>query len=223
MSELSIHVDESGDKGTTSKYYIITLVLHDQRDSLRQDIAQYEQVLLQRSLPNLAFHLSPLINGNDDYARFGIEDRSKFLSAFRTFTEHLPFRYHTIAYKKEEFSGADALLVRMKRDLVNFLFDNLSYFQSFDTVKVYYDNGQPLVTSALHQAVDYAIAKEAIIYREASPINYRLLQVADYACGVELTAIKYKAHEQTSTDSIFFGKWADFKRNHLKKLRKHLL
>lgn len=49
------------------------------------------------------------------------------------------------------------------------------------------------------------------------------MQVADYACGIELTAIKYQAHEQTATDNIFFGKWADLKRNHLKKLRRHAI
>lgn len=49
------------------------------------------------------------------------------------------------------------------------------------------------------------------------------MQVADYACGVELTAIKYQAREQTATDAIFFGKWSDFKRNHLKKLCRHIL
>jgi hypothetical protein len=56
-----------------------------------------------------------------------------------------------------EFRTSDSALARMKRNLVAFLFDNLVYFQSFDTVKVYYGNGQPLVTTALHQAVDYAL------------------------------------------------------------------
>jgi hypothetical protein len=30
----------------------------------------------------------------------------------------------------------------MRRDLVIFLFDNLGYFQRYDTIKVYYDDGQ---------------------------------------------------------------------------------
>lgn len=193
MSELSILVDESGDMGTVSRYYLITLVFHDQRDLLSKRIKSYEQACRQSSLPNLVFHMSPIINAHDEYARMGTLERRKLLSLFRSFTDHLPFRYHTFAYRKSEHPNSDALLARMKRDLVNSLFDNLAYFQSFDAVKVYYDNGQPLVTSALHQAVDYALAKDAVIYRDASPAGYRLMQVADYACGVELTAIKYKA------------------------------
>ena len=37
----------------------------------------------------------------------------------------------------------------MRRDLVNFLFDNLETFQSYDAVKVYYDNGQKSKVAAL--------------------------------------------------------------------------
>lgn len=223
VSELSILVDESGDMGTVSKYYLITLVFHDQSDSLLPRITSYELALGQRSLPNLAFHLSPLINAHDEYSHMGTNERRKLLSTFRSFADHLPFRYHTFSYKKSEFPNNDSMLSRMKRDLVVFLFDNLDYFQSFNTVKVYYDNGQPLVSTALHQAIDYALSRDAVVYRDASPANYRLMQVADYACGVELTAMKFQVHEQTATDAIFFGKWADFKRNHLRKLRRHLI
>ncbi len=223
MSELSILVDESGDMGTVSKYYLITLVFHDQRDSLTKRIRTYEQSLRQESLPDQVFHLSPLINAHDDYANMDSRKRKRLLSLFRAFTDHLPFLYRTFAYRKAEYSNNEALLNRVKRDIVNYLFDHLEFFQSFDTVKVYYDNGQPLVTSALHQAIDYALSRDAVVYRDASPTKYRLLQVADYACGIELTAIKYNNREQASTDALFFGKWADFKRNHIRKLRKHLL
>ena len=39
----------------------------------------------------------------------------------------------------------------MKRDMVNLIFDNLEYLQRFDKVKVYYDDGQFIVTS--HDAI----------------------------------------------------------------------
>lgn len=133
MSELFIQVDESGDMGTVSKYYLITLVFHDQHDSLSQRISTYEQALRERSLPDVVFHMSPLLNAHDDYRNMTPEERRGLLSVFRSFIDRLPFRYHTLAYRKAEFPSNDALLTRMKRDLVVFLFDNLAYFQSFDT------------------------------------------------------------------------------------------
>ena len=61
----------------------------------------------------------------------------------------------------------------MKRDLINWLFDNLEFFQSFESIRIYYDKGQKKITSLLHGAVEYALSKEALIFRNASPVDYR--------------------------------------------------
>ena len=82
-----------------------------------------------------------------------------------------------------------------------------------------YQKGQ-ILTQALHDAAEYAIAREAVVFRSASPSEYRLSQAADYACAVELTALKYREHEETPTDRRFFGAWSSFKRNVLKTVRR---
>lgn len=71
-------------------------------------------------------------------------------------------------------------------------------------MKVYYDGGQHAATQALHDAVEYAIAHEAVVFRSATLSEYRLSQAADYACAVELTALKYREYEETPTDCRFF-------------------
>lgn len=43
------------------------------------------------------------------------------------------------------------------------------------------------------------------MYRRASPLDYRLSQVADYICTLELAALKFDAGETTATDEAFFG------------------
>ena len=43
--------------------------------------------------------------------------------------------------------------------MVNLIFDNLEYLQRFDKVKVYYDDGQYIVTKSLHDASEYAPAQ----------------------------------------------------------------
>lgn len=79
------------------------------------------------------------------------------------------------------------------------------------------------IAESLHRAVEYALSKDAVVYRSAQPSEYRLSQVADYICTMELTAIKYAEHAATATDEKFFGKWSDFKKGILKETRKKLV
>ena len=221
MRELSIFVDESGSQGGHSRYCLVTLLMHDQDDSIAENIASYEECLRNADLPNLPLHASPLMNGNDDYEGMDMEDRKKMLGAFEGFVRGIPCTYKAFSYKRSEVSTAEKFIARFKRDLVVFLTDKLDYFQSFDKVKIYYDNGQHMVTSALHGAIDYMLSKDAILYRMASAQEYRLFQAVDYLCTLELTDLKYHDKELTATDIKVFGEdYQAFKRNHLKKIRR---
>ena len=85
------------------------------------------------------------------------------------------------------------------------------------------DDGQGMVTDTLHAAFEYALGKQAIVYRDCDPVHFRLQQIADFICEIELAAIKYEANEVGGTERIFFGTNRDFKKNYLKKLRKKRL
>lgn len=65
MTELSIFVDESGEWGKRSEYYLITLVLHVQSESIKDPIEKYERHLEDTGLPDIPFHAGPLFNGHD--------------------------------------------------------------------------------------------------------------------------------------------------------------
>ncbi len=49
--------------------------------------------------------------------------------------------------------------------------------------------------------------------------DYRLEQVADYRCTIELALVKYEAKEDGETYNKFFGGIGSFKRNWLKQAR----
>ncbi len=221
--EISIFVDESGEIGTESKYYLLTLLFHEQCESIGEALNLYERTLSKKSLPDIPLHASPLMNGNDEYANLDIQERKQLLQAFFVMLQHLPIAYKTFSYKKSEFENADKLVVRMKRDVIDLMFDNLDYLHDFGLVKIYYDNGQTSVTNALHAAIEYALSANAIVYREGTPREYRLSQAADLLCTLELSAIKYATGEQSKTDERFFGGSQSFKKNWLKKIRKKLL
>lgn len=79
------------------------------------------------------------------------------------------------------------------------------------------------VNESLHDAIEYALASNAVMYKDGSPKDYRLAQAADLICALELTALKFEANEHNKTDDRFFGAFGNFKKNYLKKIRKMLL
>lgn len=223
MKEISIFADESGEPGARSKYYLLTLVFHDQADRLDEPIRLYEQALRDKGLPDIPLHSSPCMNGHEDYEGLDLATRKALLSAYFVMLQHMPIRYKTFAYDKSEFVTLGALEARMKRDIVLLVFDQLDYFQGFDLAKIYYDDGQRIVTCAMHDAFEYALSRNALLYRDATPTDYRLAQAADLICAIELTAIKAMAGERTKTDEKFFGMSANFKKNWLRSIRKKRL
>ena len=73
--ELSIFVDEGGDRGGKARYYLLTLLFHDQADSIAEAVTGYEAKLAGADLPNIPFHSEPLMNGHKDHEFLGIEQR----------------------------------------------------------------------------------------------------------------------------------------------------
>ena len=54
--ELSIFMDESGDRSGRTRYYLITLVFHDQSDGIIGDINRYKMRLTENGLPSRSEH-----------------------------------------------------------------------------------------------------------------------------------------------------------------------
>lgn len=195
-------------------------MFHDQDDDILEAFEHYEQRLAIKGLPDIPLHAQPLLNGNDAYRALPASFRQRLLTEFFFMTKRLPIRYATFLYKKADFNSLDKLEHRIRRDIVNVLFDHAEYLQQFDLVKIYYDGGQALISKALRGAIDYSLAHNAVVYRPATPTDYRLAQVADLICTIELTAHKYQVHEETPTDKRFFRDSRSFRKNYLKQIRR---
>lgn len=223
MRELSIFIDESGDVGDCSEYYLVTFILHDQSTDISEGIRKYQEALSNAGLQEKTFHFAPVLRGHEQFENLGIEARKGYLIRFHILVEKMPFRYFTLSYRKSQVANVYALAESIEKDLVRFLREHLAYFQQFDKVKVYYDNGQRVVTYAVHQAVRTCLARSAAVYRKALSRDYHLSQVADYVCGIELAALRHEKHTDNPTDHRFFGDRRSFSRNYLRKVRKKLL
>ncbi len=183
-----------------------------------------EQNLRTKELPIIPFHASPLMYGKDAFRNMDMETRKKLFANFEAFCRRAPFTCTTFLYRRNEVPDPSNFITRFKRGLVIFLTDNLEYFQQFELVKIYYDNGQQMVTEALHGALDFILYKESVLYRAASSKEYRLSQVADCVCAIELVNLKFLNNELTETDTKMFGtNYSAFKKNHLRHIRRKLL
>lgn len=222
MRELSIFIDESGDKSIQPRYFLLTLVFHDQAFSINQNVRIYQSALASASLPSIPFHFEPLINGRKSYASLDISQRKRLLVAFNVFVQRLPILYKTFAYQRCEYSSPTRLQQKIERDATSFLLDNLAYFQQYEKIKIYYDNGQQIVRESLKRAISAAISKQAIEHRKTTMEEYHVAQVADYLCAIELAALKYNAKENGGTYEKFFGGSGAFKKNWLKQARRKL-
>lgn len=219
MKEVSCFVDESGSDNLRDRYYLVALVLHDQSDPIAHEIERYEASLRDRGLPDIPLRAGPLMTGHEDYEGMTIADRKRMLSSFHVFFRNIPIRYTCIGLRLSEYADAERVEAAMRRGISDFLFDHLEYFQGFDEVKIYYDNGQATVAHALHRAMDFALSKDAVVYRAAAPEKYRLSQAADYVCTMELAALRYRDKRATATDEKFFGGWSQFKKGILREMR----
>lgn len=159
MRELSIFIDESGSDDLRERYYLVAFVFHEQDFSIGEGIRKYERAVAESGLPLLPFHASPLMNGKDQFKDLDISERKRLFSLFRVMFRHLPISYKVFVFKTHRYRTLKQIADAMRREIIDFIFDNLSWFQQFDAVKIYYDGGQGSVSSALHKAIDYALAK----------------------------------------------------------------
>ena len=223
MKELSVFVDESGDKSMQARYFLVSVVLHDQANKIAEKINAYEQSLAMADLPNIPFHSEPLLNGHEGYAALSLSQRKKLLYSFNVLVQRLPIQYTTFVYKHREHKDPEILAQHIERDLTALINEHLRLFIDFDKVKIYYDNGQKLVRQALHGAFSSCLSQNAVIRKKTTMTEYRLAQVADYLCTIELAAVKYAAKENGGTYDKFFGGVGSFKKNWLKQARRKLL
>lgn len=88
-----------------------------------------------RGLPDIPFHASPLMNGKGQYSGLDLRTRKMLLGSFRVFFRHTPVRCHAFACTTKQPASLEKLAGTMRRDLVNFPFDNLAELRAYDAVK----------------------------------------------------------------------------------------
>lgn len=221
MKELSIFIDESGDFGEYdyhSPYYIIAMIMHDQSINISKPIEQLDYELAQLGFSNHCIHTGPIIRQEEEYRYLDIAIRKKIFNKMVAFVRQINFTYQCFHIEKKHISDVNEVSTKLSKSISAFIKEHYSLFLSYETVKIYYDNGQTelsrILASVFHNLLPH------VEFRRVIPSEYRLFQVADFICTFKLLELKSEKQSLSKSEIRFFGNPRDFKKNYLKPLHK---
>ncbi len=224
MRELSIFIDESGDFGEVKErpsYYLVTMVFHDQTIDLSKEIEVLEESIRTAGFAVEYIHTGPLIRREQIFTAYSVNERRKLLYKMLYFYNRCDIHHDTVVVNRKEAGDRIALSGRLSKEITRMISKHSAYFAQFNKVIVYYDNGQ-IELSAILNAVLSALFNE-VEFRKAEPQKYRLLQVADFVCSMELLKIKRREKRLSKSEEKFFYKPQELKKPFLKSLEEKRL
>ena len=174
--ELSVFVDESGsfDSQTIpSRFYVVSLVFHDQSISIAQRIAALEESLTRLGLPALCFHAGPIIRREDKFRELEIGVRRKIFNAMTAFARTAPAFCKSFCVDKRYCSSPEAIRKSLVAQIRDYLTAHGDEFSKYECVKIYYDNGQAQVKGILTEVFKTLSAEFPV---NVTPERYRLFR-----------------------------------------------
>ena len=129
-----------------------------------------------------------------------------------------PITYETIAVNRKEAIDKVALSGKLAKEINYIITKNREYFEKFEKIIIYYDNGQIELSSILNAI--FSIQFSDVEFRKAEPQKYRLLQAADFICSMELLKIKADEKRLSNSEKKFFYKPQELKKTFIKGIKK---
>lgn len=222
--QLSIFIDESGDFGMYqphSPYYLVAMLFHDQRNDIGHAAG-----LLDNQIKNLGFephalHTGPIIRREGNYINRTIDERKRLLNALIHFCRRVEVQYTILHVDKRECADVIELTARISKHIRAFVDRHNSFLRYYDEVIVYYDNGQIELTRILTSTLSVLLAN--VTFRRVTPSEYKLFQLIDMFCSLELTAMKFGTKTASRSELEVFHNSRDFNKDYLKKIRRKRL
>lgn len=194
------------------------MVFHDQNKSINYNIDILNKKLEELKCNKFAIHTEPLIRKEESYINLSPNERRNIFTKLFYFTLKCDIYYKSFIYNKKKFNNQFDLQARIAKDMAIFVKKKLEYFQSFDEVILYYDNGQYQLTSLLNTLLAMTISNYSI--KKVLPSDYRLFQVADMICTLELINYKMLYSDLSKSEKLIFHSKKQIKKDFIKKLKK---
>lgn len=224
MKELSVFIDESGDWGeyeSHSPYYIMTMVLHDQSKDISEAITLLDENLRYIDCERQCIHAGPIIRGEAQFRDYDPEIRRKLLKHMMYFIRRMDINIDSVYINKKETTDNVDAAGKLAKKLAAYIRERYSFFNSFECVKIYYDNGQIELNKIL--ATVFNTLLDNVEFKRVQPADYRLFQVADVACTLKLAELKMGKNMLSKSEITYFENERTLKKNYLKPLEKKRL
>lgn len=224
MKELSIFIDESGDFGEITErpaYYLVTLLFHDQKNDIASNVKKLEDSTKNSGFDFEYIHTGPVIRREDVFSGLSIDERRKLLFKMLNFIVSSPIAYEMAVVNRKEAPDKISLSGKLGREISNVIGKHKAFFDGFDKIIVYYDNGQIELGAILNTV--FSIHFSNVEFRKAEPQKYRLLQAADFICSMELLKIKKNENRLSKSEKQFFYKPQELKKTFFKAIDKKQL
>ena len=219
-TDISVFVDESGSFDSddeSSRFYLICLVVHDQNEAISDIVLALNESLSELGIgSDHCVHAGPLIRREGEYEGMSRDERRRIMSRMMAFIRRAPFSYKSFAFDKKFSSGNAAIHDFLLQHIVRFLIDNADVFNRYDSLKIYYDNGQRQIKNLLREAFSIFAAKTVFV-DNVHPGDYRLFQSADVLCTLELIRCKLRAGGRLNKSEYdFFNGFQNLNRNYFR-------
>lgn len=113
MSAGSIFIDESGEFGDNSKYYLVTLVLHDQSEPIDEALERLDTELGYLDFPtDCAIHTGPIVRREDMYVNMSVPERKRIFTKLFAFARRSGAKYKTFRTSTSTARGWTACRAR---------------------------------------------------------------------------------------------------------------
>ncbi|MBQ7995067.1 MAG: DUF3800 domain-containing protein [Bacilli bacterium] len=217
--ELSIYIDETGDFGpydSNTKIYGVAFVLCEDLDKCDPYLRKFYRRLKGKEAGDFPIHVGPLIRREGPYSGLNYESRLVLFDIIFDLLIDSPINVLATKVRKSDKSTDE----EMAKALSKLIRDNIQYFESFDTINIYYDNGQSQLRSLLLGIFSANFLNfEMILARQS---EHPFMQLADLVASLVLLDYKTKEGNLSTSESEFFAGRRKLKKVYLSALKKKM-
>lgn len=158
-------------------------------------------------------HTRPLLRHEPPYNDLNVGQQRFLLRRLFLLAINCGLHFKVFRFDRRVTKTRSELEKAIRGELRSFVRNSYSLFADHDNTILYYDDGQTPLSNALTDILDGEIA--SLDHRHIVPTNYqqyRLAQIADLACCIELSEILYQEGRPTKSELIVFGSQNKFEK-----------
>ena len=195
------------------------MLFHDQDKDINPMIKKLDEEIQSLGYEqDFVIHTAPLIRKEEMFNAVMPNERRALFTKLFYFVLKSDIQYKTFVFEKKQFENTLKLEGRMAKDMSLFIRSNLDFFQGFENVILYYDNGQHELNRILNAVLTTELSHYDI--RKVLPKDYKLFQAADLICTLQLLSLKRERKELSNSELLLFHNERELNKQFIKPIMK---